>query len=271
MTSHSTASSDFPGDDLDIAKMPGHWLLARLGKRVLRPGGLEATEALIKGLMITSDDEVVEFAPGLGSTARRILALAPKRYVGVERDPRAIAVARNCFQSANVSFVEGIAEKTGLPDECASVVIGEAMLTMNPPEHKKRIVQEAQRLLRPSGRYGIHELCIVPSGLDSEHRETIESDLSSAIRVGARPLQELEWRKLLENAGFVVTEVGYAPMHLLRLRRLIGDEGLFGAIRIAKNILTNRKARKRVYGMRELFERHQQNLNAIYIIAEKTG
>ena len=29
------------GEKLDTTKMPGHWLLARLGKRVLRPGGRE--------------------------------------------------------------------------------------------------------------------------------------------------------------------------------------------------------------------------------------
>ena len=35
----SAQSMDLPGSELDVAKMPGHWLLARLGKRVLRPGG----------------------------------------------------------------------------------------------------------------------------------------------------------------------------------------------------------------------------------------
>ena len=30
-------------EELDTTKMPGHWLLARLGKRVLRPGGRELT------------------------------------------------------------------------------------------------------------------------------------------------------------------------------------------------------------------------------------
>jgi hypothetical protein len=27
--------------------MPGHWVLARMGKRVLRPGGLELTRRLL--------------------------------------------------------------------------------------------------------------------------------------------------------------------------------------------------------------------------------
>lgn len=34
---HSDQSLDLPGSDLDVAKMPGHWLVARLGKHLLRP------------------------------------------------------------------------------------------------------------------------------------------------------------------------------------------------------------------------------------------
>ena len=50
-------------------KMPGHWLLAKMGKRVLRPGGLELTRRLLSELAVTAVDDVVEFAPGLGITA----------------------------------------------------------------------------------------------------------------------------------------------------------------------------------------------------------
>lgn len=48
----------------DITIAPGHWVLARMGKRVLRPGGKELTLKMIQNLNITSQDEVVEFAPG---------------------------------------------------------------------------------------------------------------------------------------------------------------------------------------------------------------
>ena len=46
--------------------MPGHWLLAKLGKRVLRPGGLALTRAMLDRLNIQTQDSVIEFAPGLG-------------------------------------------------------------------------------------------------------------------------------------------------------------------------------------------------------------
>src|SRR6476660_1684537 len=52
---------------------PGHWLLARLGKRVLRPGGRQLTNRMIEALNIGPSDAVVEFAPGLGETARLTL------------------------------------------------------------------------------------------------------------------------------------------------------------------------------------------------------
>lgn len=32
----------------DIEKAQGHWLLAKMGKRVLRPGGRELTEKLVE-------------------------------------------------------------------------------------------------------------------------------------------------------------------------------------------------------------------------------
>ena len=62
-----------PGEGHDIAKMPGHWVLARLGKRVLRPGGMGLTHWLIDTLDIAGEDDVVEFAPGMGRTAQLVL------------------------------------------------------------------------------------------------------------------------------------------------------------------------------------------------------
>ncbi len=74
---------------------------------------------------------------------------------------------------------------------------------------------------------------------------------------------------LLEDVGFRVETMEFAPMHLLRPRRLVQDEGLFGALRLAKNLLLDRAARRRVLAMRRVFERHRANLAAIRVIARK--
>lgn len=159
----ATRELALPGAGLDAARMPGHWLLARLGKRVLRPGGVELTRWMLDALAVGPGDRVVELAAGLGATARLTLARHPASYVGVDRDSAALA-ALSTLDSA-ITTVRGHradAARTGLPDGCATVVYGEAMLTMQPEPAKRRVVREAHRLLGPSGRYAIHELCVVP-------------------------------------------------------------------------------------------------------------
>lgn len=259
-----------PGHDLRTDRMPGHWLLARLGKRVLRPGGLAMTQALLTDLAIGRGDEVVELAPGLGVTARLILQREPRSYIGVERDPAAAAWTSGQIPSGrNISVSVGPAEATGLADGAATVVVGEAMLSMQSPEHKALIVQEAYRTLRPQGRYAIHELAIVPDDVSANVKQDIESALSSAIHVGARPLTPSEWRHLLESAGFCVECIRLAPMNLLRPARLIADEGLWGALRFMRNVAADGAARRRVLRMRRTFHKHRAHLSAISIIARK--
>ena len=57
-----------------------------MGKRVLRPGGLELTHQLLSDVAIDAGDIVVEFALGLGVTARLTLARRSKSYTAIERD-----------------------------------------------------------------------------------------------------------------------------------------------------------------------------------------
>lgn len=70
MRSVQIAEPNLPGAGLDTSRMPGHWLLARSGKRVLRPGGRALTRRMLDALAIGPADAVVELAPGFGVTAR---------------------------------------------------------------------------------------------------------------------------------------------------------------------------------------------------------
>lgn len=267
---HEATPTGLPGSGLKSGRMPGHWLLARLGKRVLRPGGLELTKALLSDLAISSADDVVELAPGLGVTARLLLEKGPRSYRGIERDADAARWTLRQLPMGQVVDVRvGAAEQTGLADSAASVVIGEAMLTMNPQPHKERIVAEAFRLLRPSGRYGVHELAVVPDDAPAEVRRDIEAALSQSIHVGARPMTESEWRALFERAGFSDLKVGFAPMHLLEPARMIADEGFLRTLAILKNLLLDGEARNRVIAMRQVFRKYGAHLSAISIVGCK--
>ncbi len=256
-------------EELDTTKMPGHWLLARLGKRVLRPGGRELTQQMLDGLDIQSADDVVEFAPGLGFTAQLTLNQKPASYTAIERDEAAANVVRRYLTGSNETCLIGRAEETELPDTTASVVYGEAMLTMQTPGKKQQIVQEASRLIKPAGRYGIHELCLVPEDLDEDTKREIQRALTDAIHVGARPLTVSEWRTLLAAEGFIIHAEATAPMHLLEPGRLIQDEGFWGALRFVGNVLRNKEARHRVKTMRKVFQKYEEHLAAIMLVGVK--
>ena len=258
-----------PGEKLKAEKMPGHWLLARLGKRVLRPGGRQLTTQMIEALNIRPSDEVIEFAPGLGATARLTLKRQPASYTAVERDKDAAAMVQGFLQGPEQRCVVGLAENTGLPGAAVTVVYGEAMLSMQTPEQKARIVREAHRLLKPGGRYGIHELCLIPNDLDENTKSAIQSDLSAVIHHGTRPLTIAEWQRLLEAEGFSILAEAQAPMHLLEPRRMIQDEGMLGALRFAVNLLCNREARRRVSAMRRVFSKYRDHLAAVMLIGQK--
>ena len=257
------------GEELDTTKMPGHWLLAQLGKRVLRPGGRELTQQMLNGLCIKSSDDVVEFAPGLGFTAQLTLNQKPASYMAVERDEAAASLVRRYLTGSNQTCLIGRAEKTGLSDATATVVYGEAMLTMQTPTKKQQIVKEAFRLMKPTGRYGIHELCLVPDDLNENTKQEIQKALTDAIHVGARPLTVTEWRTLLETEGFIVHTQATAPMHLLEPKRLIQDEGFWGALRFVRNVLRDSEARHRVKTMRQVFQTYEENLAAIMLVGIK--
>lgn len=252
-----------------VGKMPGHWLLARMGKRVLRPGGLELTYWLLEALRIGPTDDVVEFAPGLGVTAQLALARSPRSYTAVERDREAAAAVGRYLSAPGRRCVVGTAERTGLPGACATVVYGEAMLSMQPPSAKSQIVAEAARLMRPGGRYGIHELCLVPDDVDPALRDAIQHDLSDEIHVGVRPRTVREWRDLVADAGLTVVAEHRAPMHLLEPARIVRDEGLLRALRFAWNVATHAVARRRVLTMRRVFRKYRAHLAAIALVACK--
>lgn len=247
----------------------GFQFLSDMGKKVLRPGGKEFTLQLLENLHIDTNDKVVEFAPGTGYTALKILEKHPKAYTGVELSPEAGKKLRQKIQGGEQKIIIANAAHTGMEDSSASKVLGEAMLTMHANHRKAEIIHEAWRLLKKGGFYGIHELALSSCETNEEFKTHITRELALSAKVNARPLTEAEWISLLEEEGFKVRKIMTCPMLLLEPRRLVDDEGFSGVLKIGVNVLSHRHAGKRILEMRRLFKKHQKQMRAIAIIAEK--
>lgn len=256
-----------PGQAVPVDRMPGHWLLARLGKRVLRPGGRELTDRLLGALEIGPADNVVELAPGLGSTTELVLASNPATYIGVDRDPVSAKRVAHVVAGPGRSVIEGTAADTGLDAGSADVVFGEAYLTMQPAGQKKRIIEELARVVRAGGRIGIHEVAFSPDDIDEARCNSIRDQLTGAIKVHVSPLTLAGWSELLDDAGFDVREQFTAPLHLLEPRRLLADEGFAGTARFVSNVVCQPDARKRVRAMRSAMSGNASNLQACVLVA----
>lgn len=256
-------------DDHKIDKLPGYQLFASIGKKVLRPGGVELTRRLICGLNINNSDAVVEFAPGMGKTAKLALKRVPASYIGVELDEQSAVLLRKKLPGKNTKIITGNSANTGLGSNSVSKAYGEAMLTMQADHRKAEIIQEANRILKTGGLYGLHELTLSPVTLSDELKAEIQLELAKVMNVNARPLTIVEWNTLLQTNRFKVTKTEAYPMKLLNLSRIVADEGLFRALGIGFQILVSPKKRKRIVAIKKVFWKYRENLIAVAIIAEK--
>jgi hypothetical protein len=125
------------------------------------------------------------------------------------------------------------------------------------------------RLLRPGGRYVLHELALRADAADGVEAGQIRSALVHAMHVNARPKTVTEWESLLTEAGLRVRTVHTSALALLEPRRILADEGLVGATRFAHNLLRDKPARDRVRAMARTMRAHKASLQAVGIVAVK--
>ena len=125
---------------------------------------------------------------------------------------------------------------------------------------KHAVIAEAARLLRPGGRYAVHELALTPDAVARRGQDRIRRALARSIKVNARPADRRRVAGAAEEHGLVVDHVDTAPMALLQPRRMIADEGVLGALRFVRHLLTHPDARRRVIAIRRTFRAHRSHL-----------
>lgn len=250
---------------LNLKTAPSYVVLAAAGKTVLRPGGRAATEQLFQWANFQPGETVLELASGLGNSA---IALA-KRYnvqvVGIEKDSDRVTIAQANARSAGVEhlvrFIEGNIFHLETLSDSFDYVLAEAILTMQSPADKAKILAGACDRLNIGGKLLSHEL------LARDHLESLHQDLTQTMHVNATPLPEQGWINAFHQAGLAVTQQQTGAMKLLDPIQVLQDEGVVHTAQIVWNIATQPVLRDRILTMRRVLTQHQADLGYITLCA----
>jgi SAM-dependent methyltransferase len=219
-------------------------------------------------LAIGPGDDVVDLAPGLGVTVQLVQAARPASFRGLERGEVEAERARG-LGAVPYRCVVAPPEATGLDEGSASVVYGEAVLSLETDATKRQIIAEAARLLRPGGRLGLHELLLRPEDAPEQKKREVEDELTRTLRVRARPLTLAEWTGLLHEGGFDVTLASPAPMLLLSPPTFVRDEGIAGTARFLARTAREPGAPQRLSVIWRILRRYRHNLGAVALVARR--
>jgi SAM-dependent methyltransferase len=183
-------------DQGEVAGIPADALLASLGC-----GNPTALAALQPG------ETVLDLGSGGGIdvllSARRV-GPTGKAY-GLDMTDEMLALAREnatAAQATNVEFIKGHIEDIPLPDASVDVIISNCVINLS--GDKRRVIQEAFRVLTPGGRFAVSDVLV-------------RGELPAAVRASmglwtgciAGALDESVMQEYLREAGF--TDIDIEP------------------------------------------------------------
>ena len=131
------------------------YILAKLGKTRLRPGGKEATDWLIQQGAFSQDKQVLEVACNMCTTSIYLAHTYGCHIQGVDINKKALEKAQENISAAGLeSYIQvqqANAVKLPFDDNQFDIVLNEAMLTMLPIAIKEKALREYYRVLKPGG------------------------------------------------------------------------------------------------------------------------
>jgi len=157
---------------------------------------------------------LAELKPGetvldLGSGGGIDVLLSAKRVgatgfaYGLDMTDEMLALAEQNKAAAgveNVQFLKGHIEAIPLPDNVVDVVISNCVINL--AADKGQVLREAYRVLKPGGRFAVSD--VVAQG---ELPADLRADMEAWVGCIAGALEEIEYRRLLTEAGFAGVDV----------------------------------------------------------------
>jgi SAM-dependent methyltransferase len=117
---------------------------------------------------------------------------------GLDMTDDMLSLARENQRQAgatNVEFLKGEIENIPLPDNSVDVVISNCVINLS--ADKSRVLKEAFRVLRPSGRFAVSDVVV-----RGEVPDSVRQSMLLWVGCIAGALEESDYRAKLEDAGF---------------------------------------------------------------------
>lgn len=154
---------------------------------------------------LNEGEVVLDLGSGAGLdvllSARRV---GPKGKVyGLDMTEEMLALAEEYRRRSgltNVEFLKGDIENIPLPDNHVDVIISNCVINL--AADKPKVFKEAFRVLKPGGRFAVSDM-VWRKEVPARLRQNVE--LWAGCVAGA--LTEMEYRRLLEEAGFINVEL----------------------------------------------------------------
>jgi ubiquinone/menaquinone biosynthesis C-methylase UbiE len=177
---------------------------------------------------------LVELNPGetvldLGSGGGIDVLLSAKRVgpsgkaYGLDMTDEMLALARENQRNAgadNVEFLKGEIERIPLPDNSVDVIISNCVINLS--ADKDRVLREAFRVLKPSGRFAVSDVVV-----RGDVPEVVRKSMLLWVGCIAGALEENEYLAKLAAAGF--NEASVEPTRVYNIedaRQFLAESGV---------------------------------------------
>ncbi len=250
----------------NMKRIPGHNLLARLGKTRLRPGGKNTTDWLIEKANLNGEMKILEVACNMGTTLTQLARTHNAEVVGVDMNEMALEKAKQNVKQqgledkVTIKFAD--ARELPFPDETFDVIINEAMLTMLNNEDKQKAINEYYRVLKKGGVLLTHDIDF------PEDDEDFIMELRRVISVPATPLKQEEWLNMFKKSGFTISDVDRGNMIFLSERGMLVDEGYERMMKIYENAVKD-ECYEQFLEMKKFFLDNEHRLFYLGIVSKK--
>lgn len=228
-----------------------------VGRRILHPGGVRATQNLLNNLGIDNNKKVLDIACGKGLTSIYIAKKYGCQVVGIDILDKSIEEATHAAKKEGVnhlvSFHQGDAHELQFSENEFDITVAQAMLIL--VKDKAKVIQEATRVLKPNGHSGWIEL--------SWKKQPTRDFLSTATKeICAVCIANVEtfchWEELFKGVGIRELKIDKHDMEYRGMRGMIEDEGLVNGFKIIYRLMTNSKIRKRMMKLDTFFKSYPE-------------